>query len=115
MVVALERERGRLALSTKKLEPAPGDMLRDPAFVFQNAEEMARLFKIRVAAAEEAARDEEARRSAEGVAQQYGAGVDYSSYDDDFDGDAPAAAFEDEAYELERQTRRETRAVEDRQ
>ena len=110
MVVALERERGRLALSTKKLEPAPGDMLRDPAFVFQNAEEMARLFKIRVAAAEEAAREEEARRSAAGVAQQYG--VDYGSFDDYDDGAAAAVPeFDGGDYELERQARRESAAI----
>jgi hypothetical protein len=71
MVIALERDRGRLAVSTRKLEPAPGDMLRDPAYVFQNAEEMARLFKIRVAAAEEAAREEEATRTAAGMAAHY--------------------------------------------
>lgn len=61
MIMAHDRERGRLAFSTKKLEPAPGDMLKDPAKVFARAEEMAQLFKIRVAAAEQAAREEEAR------------------------------------------------------
>lgn len=59
-----DRERGRLALSTKKLEPTPGDMLKDPSIVFARAEEMASLFKSRVAAAEKAARDEEARLTA---------------------------------------------------
>lgn len=54
-----DRERERLALSTKKLEPTPGDMLKDPALVFQRADEMAALFKIRVAAAEQAARETE--------------------------------------------------------
>jgi hypothetical protein len=61
MIMAHDPERGRLAFSTKKLEPAPGDMLKDPAKVFARAEEMAQLFKIRVAAAEQAAREEEAR------------------------------------------------------
>lgn len=54
-----DRERDRLALSTKKLEPTPGDMLKDPSIVFQRADEMAALFKIRVAAAEQAARETE--------------------------------------------------------
>lgn len=30
MVLSQDRERGRVALCTKKLEPTPGDMLRDP-------------------------------------------------------------------------------------
>lgn len=45
--MAHDRERGRLALSTKKLEPTPGDMLKDPSIVFARAEEMADLFKAR--------------------------------------------------------------------
>jgi small subunit ribosomal protein S1 len=55
MVLSQDRERGRVALCTKKLEPTPGDMLRDPALVYAKAEEMAALFKERVAAAEAAA------------------------------------------------------------
>eukprot|EP00899_Mesostigma_viride_P025582 jgi/Mesvir1/6208/Mv00890-RA.1 len=31
MILSQDRERGRISLSTKKLEPTPGDMLRDPA------------------------------------------------------------------------------------
>ncbi len=65
MVLSQDRERGRVALCTKKLEPTPGDMLRDPALVYEKAEEMAALFKQRVAAAEAAARAEsEAAESA---------------------------------------------------
>jgi len=59
MILATDRERGRLSLSTKKLEPTPGDMLRNPALVFEKAEEMAATFRERVAAAEAAARAEE--------------------------------------------------------
>lgn len=57
MVLSQDRERGRVALCTKKLEPTPGDMLRDPALVYEKAEEMAAQFKERVAAAEAAARE----------------------------------------------------------
>lgn len=57
MVLSQDKERGRIALCTKKLEPTPGDMLRDPALVYEKAEEMAALFKERVAAAEAAARE----------------------------------------------------------
>jgi small subunit ribosomal protein S1 len=52
MVLSIDVNRGRLTLSTKKLEPTPGDMLRDPQLVFEKAEEMAKLFKERVAQAE---------------------------------------------------------------
>jgi small subunit ribosomal protein S1 len=60
MVLSQDRERGRVALCTKKLEPTPGDMLRDPQLVYDKAEEMAALFRERVAAAEAAARAEDA-------------------------------------------------------
>lgn len=56
MVLSHDKERGRLALCTKKLEPQPGDMLRDPQLVYDKAEEMGALFRARVAAAEAAAR-----------------------------------------------------------
>ncbi|EFN56628.1 hypothetical protein CHLNCDRAFT_22007 [Chlorella variabilis] len=65
MVLSQDRERGRVALCTKKLEPTPGDMLRDPALVYEKAEEMAALFRQRVAAAEAAARAEDAVPAAE--------------------------------------------------
>ena len=64
MIISQDRERGRLALSTRKLEPTPGDMLKDPAIVFARAEDMAAMFRQRVEAAEAAAREEEARLSA---------------------------------------------------
>ena len=57
MVLSQDQARGRLGLCTKKLEPTPGDMLRDPALVYEKAEEMAALFKKRVEAAEAAARE----------------------------------------------------------
>lgn len=44
----------RYALSTKKLEPAPGDFIRNPKEVFDRAEEMAAHFKERIAATEAA-------------------------------------------------------------
>ncbi|KAI7838589.1 hypothetical protein COHA_007660 [Chlorella ohadii] len=65
MVLSQDRERGRVALCTKKLEPTPGDMLRDPALVYEKAEEMAALFRQRVAAAEAAARSEDGAASAD--------------------------------------------------
>lgn len=59
LILSKDAERSRLSLSTKKLEPSPGDMLRNPALVFEKADEMGRLFRERVAAAEAAAQAEE--------------------------------------------------------
>ncbi|KAK7329607.1 hypothetical protein VNO77_23777 [Canavalia gladiata] len=56
MILSHDRERGRLSLSTKKLEPTPGDMIRNPKLVFEKAEEMAQTFRQRIAQAEAMAR-----------------------------------------------------------
>ncbi|KAG0501647.1 hypothetical protein HPP92_001719 [Vanilla planifolia] len=56
MILSHDREKGRISLSTKKLEPTPGDMIRDPKLVFEKAEEMAQTFRQRVAQAEAMAR-----------------------------------------------------------
>ncbi|GMJ02135.1 plastid ribosomal protein S1, ribosomal protein S1 [Hibiscus trionum] len=56
MILSHERERGRVSLSTKKLEPTPGDMIRNPTLVFEKAEEMAQTFRQRIAQAEAMAR-----------------------------------------------------------
>jgi len=45
MIIDLDAERGRISLSTKALEPEPGDMLSDPQKVFDKAEEMAAKYK----------------------------------------------------------------------
>jgi small subunit ribosomal protein S1 len=37
MILSHDRERGRVSLSTKKLEPTPGDMIRNPKLVFEKA------------------------------------------------------------------------------
>ena len=37
MVLSQDTKRGRVGLCTKKLEPTPGDMLRDPALVYAKA------------------------------------------------------------------------------
>ncbi|KAM0948423.1 putative nucleic acid-binding, RNA-binding domain, S1 [Dioscorea sansibarensis] len=52
MVLSHDRERNRLSLSTKKLEPTPGDMIRNPKLVFEKADEIAQLFMQRIAQAE---------------------------------------------------------------
>ena len=45
MIIDLDAERGRISLSTKALEPEPGDMLSDPQKGFEKAEEMAAKYK----------------------------------------------------------------------
>ncbi|KAI8561898.1 hypothetical protein RHMOL_Rhmol04G0377800 [Rhododendron molle] len=56
MILSHDRDRGRVSLSTKKLEPTPGDMVRNPELVFAKAEEMAQTFRQRIAQAEAMAR-----------------------------------------------------------
>lgn len=45
MVLTQDVVKGRLSLSTRKLEPTPGDMIRNPAIVFEKADEMAEEFR----------------------------------------------------------------------
>merc|ERR1712007_139201 len=63
MVLAVDRDKGRLSLTTKKLEPSPGDMLRNRELVMETAEDMAKLFRERVAAAEAALKAVEKKES----------------------------------------------------
>lgn len=61
MIIDHDKVNGRIALSTKTLEPNPGDMLRDSAMVFEMAEETAEKYHQRMEeerkAREAAARD----------------------------------------------------------
>jgi small subunit ribosomal protein S1 len=41
MIIWMDREKGRVALSSSDLEPEAGDMLKDPLIVYTNAETMA--------------------------------------------------------------------------
>jgi small subunit ribosomal protein S1 len=59
MVLAVDKEKARLSLTTKKLEPTPGDMLRNRGLVMEKAEETAQVFRNRVAAAEAAVKASE--------------------------------------------------------
>lgn len=45
MIIDLDAERGRISLSTKQLEPEPGDMLKNRQLVFDKAEEMAAKYR----------------------------------------------------------------------
>merc|ERR1712241_1323466 len=61
MIIDHDKVNGRIALSTKTLEPSPGDMLRDSAKVFEMAEESAEKYHTKMEeerkARESAARD----------------------------------------------------------
>lgn len=50
MIIDLDAERGRISLSTKQLEPEPGDMLKNRDLVFEKAEEMAVKFREKLLA-----------------------------------------------------------------
>jgi len=60
MIIDHDKVNGRIALSTKTLEPEPGDMLRDSARVFELAEETAKKYHERMEA-ERKAREEAAK------------------------------------------------------
>ncbi|NJL35906.1 MAG: 30S ribosomal protein S1 [Leptolyngbyaceae cyanobacterium RM2_2_4] len=48
MIIDLDAERGRISLSTKQLEPEPGDMVKNPDLVYDKAEEMAAKYRERM-------------------------------------------------------------------
>ncbi len=50
MIIDLDAERGRISLSTKQLEPEPGDMLKNRELVFEKAEEMAEKYRQKLKA-----------------------------------------------------------------
>lgn len=60
MIIDHDKMNGRIALSTKTLEPEPGDMLRDPDKVFEMAEQSAKKYHERMEA-ERKAREEAAK------------------------------------------------------
>ncbi len=54
MIIDLDAERGRISLSSKQLEPEPGDMVKNPEIVFEKAEEMAERYRQQLLKAAEA-------------------------------------------------------------
>ena len=49
-IIDLDAERGRISLSTKQLEPEPGDMIKNRDLVYDKAEEMAARYREQMAA-----------------------------------------------------------------
>lgn len=66
MIIDHDKSNGRIALSTKTLEPEPGDMLRDPKRVFDLAEDTAAKYHARIQAEREA-RDKAAKEMVLGL------------------------------------------------
>ena len=60
MIIDLDAERGRISLSTKQLEPEPGDMLKNRDLVFEKADEMAEKYRLKLLAEAEGITIEEA-------------------------------------------------------
>ena len=63
MIIDLDAERGRISLSTKQLEPEPGDMLKNREIVFEKAEEMAEKYRQKLLAEAEGISLEELQAS----------------------------------------------------
>jgi small subunit ribosomal protein S1 len=67
MIIDLDAERGRISLSTKQLEPEPGDMVKNPDVVFDRAEEMAEKYREQLRKQAEAKRAEKEAQEADYV------------------------------------------------
>lgn len=88
MIIDHDKVNGRIALSTKTLEPSPGDMLRDSAKVFDMAEESAEKYHTKM---------EEERKARESAARDIvlGLGDSLDGLGDDLNGDGSEAASSD--------------------
>ncbi|CAM9260437.1 unnamed protein product, partial [Chrysoparadoxa australica] len=76
MIIDHDKVNGRIALSTKTLEPEPGDMLRDPTKVFELAEQTAAKYHERMEAERKVRED-----AAKSIVAGLGDGLD--SFDND--------------------------------
>lgn len=87
MIIDHDKVNGRIALSTKTLEPNPGDMLKDPQMVFDQAEETAQKYHAKM---------EEERQAREAAARDIvlGLGDSLDGLGDELNGDdsSPAAS-----------------------
>jgi len=86
MIIDHDKVNGRIALSTKTLEPEPGDMLKDPSAVFERAEETAAAYHARMEA-ERQAREEAARD----IVLNLGDSLDDLTGSDDADADGSSS------------------------
>merc|ERR1719413_318225 len=84
MIIDHDKVNGRIALSTKTLEPNPGDMLRNPQIVFDLAEESAEKYHTKM---------EEERKQRETAARDIvlGLGDSLDGLGDDLNGEGSAS------------------------
>lgn len=90
MILSMDKDRGRVTLSTKKLEKEPGDMLRDPQLVFEGAEAMAAAFRARVNEAEGGYADADFQAAQQGFTAAPGGGQEPAGQQQQFAFDTPA-------------------------
>jgi small subunit ribosomal protein S1 len=81
MIIDLDAERGRISLSTKQLEPEPGDMIENRDRVFEMAEEMATKYREMLQAKSNGVEvviqdEEEVEESEEEVEEEYAVPVE---------------------------------------
>jgi small subunit ribosomal protein S1 len=88
MIIDHDKVNGRIALSTKTLEPSPGDMLRDPSKVFGQAEESAEKYHTKM---------EEERKARESAARDIvlGLGDSLDGLGDDLNGEPSGSSSSD--------------------
>lgn len=79
MIIDLDAERGRISLSTKQLEPEPGDMLKNREIVFEKAEEMAEKYRQKLLAEAEGISVEDLPAAVEEVVEPVVETVDEAS------------------------------------
>mmetsp|Transcript_12552 Transcript_12552/g.18297 ORF Transcript_12552/g.18297 Transcript_12552/m.18297 type:complete len:396 (-) Transcript_12552:88-1275(-) len=90
MIIDHDKVNGRIALSTKTLEPEPGDMLRDSARVFELAEETAKKYHERMEAERKARED-----AAKDIVMGLGDSLDDLTADELEGGEDPLAEVSD--------------------
>ncbi len=70
MIIDLDAERGRISLSTKQLEPEPGDMIKNRDVVFDKAEEMAAKYREQMLAKQQGLTLENTESAAANAAEE---------------------------------------------
>lgn len=87
LIISVDIPNRKMALSTKKLEKEPGDMLKDPQAVYEHAEEAAALFREQV----QMEKDAIFKLKEEDVLDMFGLDLDFKPAAAEIDA-APAAA-----------------------
>jgi small subunit ribosomal protein S1 len=70
MIIDLDAERGRISLSTKQLEPEPGDMIKNRDLVYDKAEEMAAKYREQMLAKQQGLANGNGNGAATAIAQE---------------------------------------------